>query len=59
MEPVKPFDCRQDEQLSEQLANFPSGQEKVSAKEGLSLKSEVHAEILASPLNGVLVFQYI
>lgn len=41
-EPVKPFDCRQDAQLSEQLAsNFPSGQEMLSAKEGLSLKSQV------------------
>lgn len=51
MEPVKPFDCRQDAQLSEQLArNFPPGQEKLSAKKGLHLKSKVPAGILASPL---------
>lgn len=50
MEPVKPFDCRQDAQLSEHLArNFPSGQEKLSAKRSLSLKREVQAGILASP----------
>lgn len=57
MEPVKPFDCRQDAQLSEQLArNFPSGQEKISAKKGLSLKREVQAGILASPFQSSTCF---